>query len=44
MRRIDASITFTVRDLSPDLPDAASRAVLVARLVREGLLSARETG
>lgn len=44
MRRIAASITFTVRDLSPDLPDADSRATLVARLVREGLLTARDTG
>lgn len=44
MRRIDASITFTVRDPSPDLADAASRAVLIARLVREGLPTVRETG
>jgi hypothetical protein len=44
MRRIEASITFIVRDLSADLPDAASRAVLVGRLIREGLLTARETG
>jgi bifunctional lysine-specific demethylase and histidyl-hydroxylase NO66 len=43
MRRIEASITFTVRDLSADLPDAASRAVLVGRLIREGLLTPRET-
>jgi lysine-specific demethylase/histidyl-hydroxylase NO66 len=42
MRTIEASITFRVRDLSPDLPDAASRAVLVARLIREGLLTARD--
>jgi bifunctional lysine-specific demethylase and histidyl-hydroxylase NO66 len=42
MRRIKASVTFTVRDLAPDLPDAASRAVLVARLIREGLLTARD--
>jgi lysine-specific demethylase/histidyl-hydroxylase NO66 len=44
MRRIEASITFTVRDLAPDLPDAASRAVLVARLIREGLLTTRDAG
>jgi hypothetical protein len=43
MRRIEASITFTVRDLSADLPHAASRAVLVGRLIREGLLTPRET-
>jgi JmjC domain len=44
MRRIAASITFTVRDLSSDLPDAASRTVLVARLIREGLLTACDHG
>ncbi len=44
MRRIAASTTFTVRDLSPDVPDDASRAVLVRRLIREGLLTARDTG
>ncbi len=44
MLRIKASVTFTVRDLAPEVPDAASRAVLVRRLIREGLLTARDTG
>jgi bifunctional lysine-specific demethylase and histidyl-hydroxylase NO66 len=44
MRRIEASLAFTVRDLAPELPNAASRAVLVGRLIREGLLTARDTG
>jgi hypothetical protein len=32
---------LAVRDLAADLPGAASRAVLVRRLVREGLLTRR---
>ena len=32
---------LTVGDLAPDLPDPASRAVLVRRLIREGLLTVR---
>jgi len=39
--RLDESDELTVRDLAPDLPHAASRAVLVRRLVREGLLTIR---
>jgi cupin superfamily protein len=39
LRRIAAAATFAVGDLAPDVPDAESRAVLVRRLVREGLLA-----
>ncbi|MGZ4124017.1 MAG: cupin domain-containing protein [Actinomycetota bacterium] len=39
MRRIAATSSFAVGDLAPELPDADSRAVLVRRLTREGLLA-----
>jgi hypothetical protein len=39
MRRIAATPWFAVGDLAPDLSDADTRAVLVRRLIREGLLS-----
>jgi cupin superfamily protein len=42
MERIAAADTLAVGDLASDLPDAESRAVLVRRLVREGLLTARD--
>jgi bifunctional lysine-specific demethylase and histidyl-hydroxylase NO66 len=38
MRRIAATPSFVVRDLADVLPDPEARAVLVRRLVREGLL------
>ena len=38
MRRIAESETLRVGDLGEDVPDPASRAVLVSRLAREGLL------
>jgi hypothetical protein len=38
MRTIAAQPVFRVRDLAPGIDDAASRLVLVRRLVREGLL------
>jgi lysine-specific demethylase/histidyl-hydroxylase NO66 len=44
MRRVaglDEDGELTVHDLAPSLPDPASRAVLVRRLVREGLLTIR---
>jgi bifunctional lysine-specific demethylase and histidyl-hydroxylase NO66 len=44
MRRIAAmgeGEPIAVRDLAPDVPDAGARAVLVQRLIREGLLTAR---
>jgi bifunctional lysine-specific demethylase and histidyl-hydroxylase NO66 len=44
MRRIaglEEGAGLTVRDLAPQLPDAADRAVLVRRLIREGLLTVR---
>jgi mannose-6-phosphate isomerase-like protein (cupin superfamily) len=44
MRRVEAlrdGEPLAVGDLSAELPDAASRAVLVRRLVREGLLATR---
>jgi bifunctional lysine-specific demethylase and histidyl-hydroxylase NO66 len=44
MRRIaelDEDGELAVRDLTPALPDPPSRAVLVRRLIREGLLTAR---
>jgi mannose-6-phosphate isomerase-like protein (cupin superfamily) len=44
MRRIARSDPFTVADLAEDLPGAASRALLVRRLIREGLLTTRDTG
>jgi bifunctional lysine-specific demethylase and histidyl-hydroxylase NO66 len=44
MRRIAGSDAFAVADLAEDLPGAASRALLVRRLIREGLLTARDTG
>ncbi len=37
-RLVDDGV-LTVRDLALHLPDAASRAVLVRRLVREGVLT-----
>lgn len=39
LRRIAVCEAFGVGDLAPEIPDAESRAVLVRRLVREGLLS-----
>jgi bifunctional lysine-specific demethylase and histidyl-hydroxylase NO66 len=45
MRRVadlDEDGELTVRDLVPSLPDPASRAVLVRRLIREGLLAIRD--
>jgi cupin superfamily protein len=45
MRRIAATPSFAVGDLAPDVADAESRAVLVRRLIREGLLAlARSDG
>jgi lysine-specific demethylase/histidyl-hydroxylase NO66 len=44
MRRVaglDEDGELTVHDLAPSLPDPASRAVLVRRLIREGLLTIR---
>jgi lysine-specific demethylase/histidyl-hydroxylase NO66 len=44
MRRVadlDEEAGLAVRDLAPHLPDPASRAVLVRRLIREGLLAIR---
>ena len=38
MRRVAAADVLRVGDLAADLPSASSRAVLVGRLVREGLL------
>jgi hypothetical protein len=40
--RLDAEGELIVRDLALHLPDPASRAVLVRRLVREGLLTIRD--
>jgi JmjC domain len=40
MRLVAASETLAVGDLADELPDASSRAVLVRRLIREGLLTA----
>jgi cupin superfamily protein len=42
MQRIAASSAFAVGDLASELPDADSRSVLVRRLIREGLLTARD--
>ena len=42
MRRIAASTTLRVGDLAPELTSPSSRAVLVRRLVREGLLAVRD--
>jgi cupin superfamily protein len=39
IRRVAASDAFAVGDLSEELPDRESRAVLARRLVREGLLT-----
>jgi cupin superfamily protein len=39
---LDEDGELVVRDLAPSLPDPASRAVLVRRLVREGLLTSRD--
>jgi len=45
MRRIAAATgPFSVGDLAKQLPDAESRTVLVRRLIREGLLTAGDTG
>jgi bifunctional lysine-specific demethylase and histidyl-hydroxylase NO66 len=44
MRRIAGSTSFTVDELADDLPGAANRALLVGRLIREGLLTARDPG
>jgi bifunctional lysine-specific demethylase and histidyl-hydroxylase NO66 len=44
MRRIAGSTSFAVADLADDLPGAANRALLVGRLIREGLLTARDPG
>jgi bifunctional lysine-specific demethylase and histidyl-hydroxylase NO66 len=41
MRRISNAQTFAVGDLSGEVADASSRAVLVRRLIREGLLTVR---
>ena len=40
--RLDDEAELIVRDLALHLPDPASRAVLVRRLVREGLLTIRD--
>jgi JmjC domain len=40
--RLEEDGAFAVRDLTLHLPDRASRAVLVRRLVREGLLTIRD--
>jgi lysine-specific demethylase/histidyl-hydroxylase NO66 len=40
MRRVAASEALAVGDLAHELPDPRSRAVLVRRLIREGLLTA----
>jgi cupin superfamily protein len=42
MQRIAAAGALAVGDLAPELPDAESRTVLVRRLIREGLLTARD--
>ena len=39
---LDQEDGFSVGDLAPSLPDPASRAVLVRRLIREGLLTIRD--
>jgi bifunctional lysine-specific demethylase and histidyl-hydroxylase NO66 len=44
MQRIASSASFTVEDLADDLPGAANRALVVGRLIREGLLTARDPG
>jgi hypothetical protein len=44
MRRIAGSASFTVADLAEDLPGAGNRALLVGRLIREGLLTAQDPG
>ena len=44
MRRIAGSGSLTVADLAEDLPGAANRALLVGRLIREGLLTAQDPG
>jgi hypothetical protein len=36
---LDEGGELVVRDLAPSLPQGASRAVLVRRLIREGLLT-----
>jgi len=41
MRRISESDVLRVGDLAEELPSASSRAVLIRRLVREGLLAVR---
>ncbi|MGH2679078.1 MAG: cupin domain-containing protein [Actinomycetota bacterium] len=40
--RLDDGGTLTVRDLTPHLPHAPSRAVLTRRLIRDGLLTIRD--
>jgi bifunctional lysine-specific demethylase and histidyl-hydroxylase NO66 len=40
MRRVAEAESFTVGELAAQLPDAVGRAVLVRRLIREGLLTA----
>ncbi len=44
MRHIANARTFTVGDLSGEIADASSRAVLVRRLIREGLLTIQRSG
>jgi hypothetical protein len=44
IRRIASTEVFAVGDLAPDVADADSRAVLVRRLVREGLLTLERPG
>jgi len=39
---LDGEDELNVGDLAPALPDPASRAVLVRRLIREGLLTIRD--
>jgi hypothetical protein len=44
MRRVSQAVVLRVGDLAGELPSASSRAVLIRRLVREGLLAVRDTG
>jgi hypothetical protein len=44
MRRVSGTVVLRVGDLAGELPSASSRAVLIRRLVREGLLAVRDAG
>jgi hypothetical protein len=44
MRRIEEADAFTLRELAAVIPESESRAVLGRRLIREGLLTARDRG